>query len=107
MGQGSSDITSSRRRSYLLLIGGRASSSASADPAWSQQVAPHQTGVLQSRESRIGLLAVSIVPGIGVFPKLLDDLAVDPGRLERRQHRLDEGDGLGVVDERPLVLPSE
>src|SRR3954471_20397646 len=37
----------------------------------------------------------------------LDDLALEPSRLEGRQDGLDEGEELRIVDDRPLVLPIE
>ena len=54
---------------------GRASPSSSVDPAWSQQVAPHEADVLRCRGGRFGFLAAPIVPGIGVFPKVHPEVA--------------------------------
>jgi hypothetical protein len=88
-----------------LFIGVSTSLSSSPESAWSPEIAPHEFLVFCRREIRIGLLAGPIVARIGVFPKLLDDCALDPNRLERRQHGLDEREKPGVVEDRPVVLP--
>src|SRR5262249_29182308 len=91
-------------RDQRLVEGEFTSSPSPCRSTFAEKIAPHQFPVFGSGRGGIGLLAHAVVHAKGVLPKLLGKSVVGLHFLKGRQHNLDQGQKLRVINGWPLVL---